>query len=63
MTPLFYFAAPFFFFFLITLRFLTMVRDSSVMTDLIYKIQFSSSIDNEFADKLLLSGDLSFDPF
>ena len=63
MTPLFYFAAPLFFFFLITLRFLTMVRDSSVMTDLIYKIQFSSSIDNEFADKLLLSGDLSFDPF
>lgn len=40
-----------------------MVRDSSVMTDLIYKIQFSSSIDNEFADKLLLSGYLSFDPF
>ena len=61
MTPLFYFAAPFFF--LITLRFLTMVRDSSVMTDLIYKIQFSSSIENEFVDKLLLSGDLSFDPF
>ena len=40
-----------------------MVRDSSVMTDLIYKIHFSSSIENEFVDKLLLSGDLSFDPF